>query len=271
MVFSAIAGTAAGLLVGRYAIPADMAKYQAAKQIPFVFGMILPSFSAIFAPMAARFVAEENIPELRTLFHSSTRWGMYLALPLYLVILLSPARILGVSFGSSYEQAALTLVVLATAQLVNVGTGSVGLLLLTAGGERAWLALSGGAAFATIGFGFVLVPQYGIIGGAFTVLIATIVQFGGGVLVARFRIGLWPYARRSVRLALPTIAAFLVGMWIERSIPGPPMIALIAVAVAVAVAFYGVLFLVGLEDDDIRLYHQFRARISGSTGSVAGQ
>lgn len=271
MVFSAVAGSAVGLLVGRYAIPADMAKYQAAKQIPFVFGMILPSFSAIFAPMAARFVAEGNIPELRTLFHSSTRWGMYLALPLYLVILLSPARILGASFGISYEQAALTLVVLATAQLVNVGTGSVGLLLLTAGGERAWLALSGGAALATVGFGFVLVPKFGIVGGAFTVLIATIIQFGGGVLVARFRLGLWPYARRSIRLALPTTAALLLGIWIERSILGPPVIELIAVAVTVAVAFYGVLFLVGLEEDDIHLYHQFRARFSSSVDSVAGR
>src|SRR5215203_5690044 len=87
---------------------------------------------------------------LTELFKISTKWGLYLSLPLFLVIIFSSREVMETLFGHEYGRAGSILVIMAIAQLVNVGTGVASRLLILTGHHQQWLWLSAAALTVSI-------------------------------------------------------------------------------------------------------------------------
>jgi O-antigen/teichoic acid export membrane protein len=249
------------LLVAYFLTAADTGIYQAASQIAFVFILILSSFNGIFAPLISAHFAAGRKKELNDLYKVSTKWGLYLALPAFLVILVAPDEVLGVLLDSRYVAGAVPLLVLSVAQLVNLATGAVGFILVMGGRQNSWLVLSGAALTANIGLSLILIPRHGLVGAAAAALLSIVGLFGSALLLVRRWEGLWPWDRRYVKglvAALVTAGALVLT---DRLPIGSPVLHLLALCVVAVVVFAGVLRVLGPDPEDREVMQLVRGKL----------
>jgi O-antigen/teichoic acid export membrane protein len=184
------------LLVGYYLAPAEVGMYHAASQVAMVFAAVLDAFGAVFSPMIAGCFHRGETERLAELFKISTKWGLYLSLPLFLVIIFFSREVMETLFGHAYEQAGSILVLMAVAQLVNVGTGVASRLLILTGYHQQWVWLSAAALMVNILLICFFIPLLGLMGAA----LGAALSIGGLFLIGLYQVkrslGLWPYDRR---------------------------------------------------------------------------
>lgn len=256
------------LLVAYFLSAADTGVYQAASQVAFIFILILNSFNGIFAPLISGHFAAGRKEELNDLYKVSTKWGLYLALPVFLVIMVAPDEVLGVLLDSRYVAGALPLVVLSIAQLVNLATGAVGFILVMGGRQNSWLVLSGVALALNVGASLVLIPRHGLMGAAVAALLSIAGLFGSALLLVRRWEGLWPWDRRygkGLAAGLVTAGALAIGNRLPIDPPALHLLVLCALAVAV---FGGVLRLLGPDAEDRELMALIRGKLGGKSGTA---
>ncbi|RMH48621.1 MAG: polysaccharide biosynthesis protein [Gammaproteobacteria bacterium] len=192
-IFTMLTMRADRLLVG-YFLPADeIGIYQAATQAAMLSAMIVGSFSAIFTPMIARLYHQGDLDRLNALFKVSTRWGFYVALPFFLILVVGSREVVVFVFGEDYVSGATPMLIMAAAQLVNAATGAVGPILIMSGHHKNWFILSSMAFVINMVSCVILIPAYGITGAAISIAISVALLYGNGVIQVRRLTGLWPY------------------------------------------------------------------------------
>jgi len=247
------------LLVGYFLPASDVGIYQAASQAAMLSAMILAAFNAIFSPMIARLYHEGQLERLNELFKVSTKWGLYVSLPLFLVLIVAPREVMTVVFGEPYAAGAFPMLIMAGAQLFNAATGAVGLMLIMSGHPKRWLALSVMSLLLNIALCLALIPRLGIVGAALAVAFSVMSLFGGGLLEVRRLLGLWPYDRRYLKgfmAALGTLALLFILrtlLEVEQNILGLSLLAASGMA-----GFAGLLLLLGIDGEDRDLLHMMR-------------
>jgi O-antigen/teichoic acid export membrane protein len=238
------------LLVGYFQPAAEVGVYQAIAQSSILFAMIIGAFSTIFSPMIADLHQRGRTEELGELYKVSTKWGFYLSLPLFLVMCLAPYEVILVLFGPDYVSGALPLVILTVGQLMNVGSGSVGLLMIMTGNQRRWLVISGSMLLPTIALNWLLIPRFGLTGAALAATFSLGVLFLMGLLQVKRRLGIWPHDLRYLKGLLATILAAAALLLLRRA---DIEAAVLDVALSLVISF-GVflctLVLLGLDAED---------------------
>jgi O-antigen/teichoic acid export membrane protein len=197
------------LLVGYFRSPAETGIYQAAAQISLLFAVLLTSFNVAFSPMIADLYHRGETERLNQLFRTSTRWGLILALPVFITVLIDPSGLLTLVMGPRYAEGATAMLILATGQMFNLATGAVGFLLVMSGRQKWWLGATGAAVVINIVLNLFLIPRFGIEGAAIATSVALLGLFGSGLIRVRRVMGLWPYDSRFLRVALAAIPAGL--------------------------------------------------------------
>jgi len=195
------------LLVGYFRTQAETGIYMAASQISFLFAVVLTSFNAVFAPMIADLYHRGERQRLNDLFRTSTRWGLLISMPLFIVIAVDPHGVLTLLMGPRYVEGVLPMVILATGQLINLSTGAVGFLLVMSGRQNWWLAASAGAVVLNVTLNLLLIPRFGLAGAATATTISLVGLFGSGLLMVRGAMRLWPYDRSYLRLIAAAVGA----------------------------------------------------------------
>lgn len=249
------------LMVGYFRPAAEVGIYQAVSQSSLLFPIIVSAFSAIFSPMIADLHYKHEVRQLDELFKVSTKWGLYLSLPLFLVICFAPREIMRVVFGARYENGWLPLVILAIGQLVNVGTGAVGLILVMVGHQKRWFMISGAAFLANIALNWVLIPRLGLAGAALGTACAISGLFFSGLIQVKHLLGIWPYERRYFKGLLATALA-AGALLLLRTVPiDSPMFTLLLTATVSSGVFVIVLIVLGLDSEGREFIHLIRARL----------
>jgi len=95
-------------------------------------------------------------------------------------------------------------------QLVNVGTGAVGLMLILTGNPREWMHISASALVLNFVLGVWGIPRFGLYAAAGAAALSTAWLFGMALWRVRQRLGFWPYDRRYLKGLLVTVLAALV-------------------------------------------------------------
>ncbi len=125
-------GSLDSLILGWFQPPQQVAYFESAARTALLVSLPLIAVNAVAPPFFSRLHAQGELPLLEALARASARWAYYLALPLTLGCLLLAPEILG-WFGSGFQEGCWALRLLALAQLVNVASGSVGILLAMTG------------------------------------------------------------------------------------------------------------------------------------------
>lgn len=248
------------LLVGYFLSARETGIYQAATQSSVLFAIVLTGFNAIFAPIIAQLYHERELERLDSLFKVSTKWGLYLCLPLFLVISFASKEVMTVIFGPQYSAGSLPLVILTTAQLINVGTGAVGYMLIMTGRQNQWLWISSSAFILNFSLNWVLIPRLGLVGASLGMSASIIWLFSIGLFQVRRTLGLWPYDRKYLKGLYASTAA-LIGIFLIRSIGIQSLMLNLGLILGSAFGVFGItLFLSGLEKED----HEFLQVAIGS-------
>jgi O-antigen/teichoic acid export membrane protein len=249
------------LLVGYFLPVHDNGLYQAASQLSLVFVLILAAFNAILGPIFSESHAHQRLKQMGEAFRVGTKWGLYMSIPIFLVISFAPQEVLALVFGAAYADAWVALVVLSLGQIVNVGTGSVGTLLMMTGHQQAWMRLSISSLLLNIVLCLLLIPRLGIMGGALSTAISLNLVYILAVLRARRLLGVWPYDRRYLK-GMAATAISVAALILTRALyAGPSWGYLLGVVFVASAAFFLALYRLGIDPEDRTLLRMALERI----------
>ncbi len=202
------------VLLGIFLTAGEVGIYSIAATTAAFVPTLLTSLNSIFGPIIADLYARDQIALLRRLFQISTKWCLGLTWPLVIVIVFFGREMMGV-FGPEFEAGAPTLALLALGQLVNVGVGSVGNLLVMSGHQRLEVRIAVATAALSLALNITLIPRLGILGAALALTATLTISNLLRSFMVWARLKLLPYNRHALRLLPPAAASALVagGAW----------------------------------------------------------
>jgi O-antigen/teichoic acid export membrane protein len=195
------------LLVGALGSARAAAIYAAASRVILVGVYVVEAMGKALGPRLSDALAHRNVAGANALYHVSASWMMVLLWPLYAMLALFAPVVMRV-FGHGYDAGAKALTILAFAELVDVSTGNMTLLLLMAG--RSGLNL-GNAAFAfalNLGLNIALIPRFGMSGAAVAWASSIVAVNLAAVVETRILVGVRPLGSGARVAVLSTAVAY---------------------------------------------------------------
>lgn len=155
------------LLLGWLSTDDQVAAMQVAERGAMLVVLSLAVVNLVIGPHITQVHRSGDRTKLQALSRQSARMALVVALPIALPLIFFGGPILSVVFGAEYaEIATLPLAILAVAQLINVGFGSVGMLLTMSGYERDTLLGQAIALVINVLVAALLIPTLGGVGAA---------------------------------------------------------------------------------------------------------
>jgi O-antigen/teichoic acid export membrane protein len=235
------------IMLGLYAIPAEVGIYQVAARLVLLGTIFIQPVTTSFAPRVADLYQRGQTESLRDTYVLITSWIFRLALPSFIILMVFAEELLAI-FGSGFTGGTTVTVVLALAQLVNSATGPCGYMLLMSGRHTLQSINNVAALVVNIALNLWLIPRYGIVGAA----ISWAVVIGGFNIVRVIQVwaflGMLPIDRVMgkgvVAGGVGAAAAAVVSLVLE----GP--LALAVGAGVVVLTYFSTIVVLGIGPDD---------------------
>ncbi len=258
------------ILLGGMASIASAGIFTVASQVMLVGAIFHSAIVQASMPIFAELQDTQERGRLHALYRTTSKWTFTLNLPFFLVAVLFPLALLSI-FGPEFMDGAPALVILAFASLINAGTGTSGAVLDMTGHTRVKLINSSLAVGLAIALNLFLIPELGITGAAIASLgsVATVNLLRVAEVWWLVRVG--PYDLSWAKPLLAGAAAATVGWMVAMLTQGTGLLLSSALgAVALGLAYAGLLVVLGLSDDDrivvSRAARKFTRRRGGSPG-----
>ena len=212
--------------------------------------MILMAFMGIFAPMLADLFAKKDQSGMVHLYQLVVRWIMTIAIPLFLLIIVFPTKVM-LLFGPQYQEGHMILAILTTAVLIQSFIGPGGPTLTMTGFPKINFMNSIAVLIINLVFNIILIPAYAGFGAAIATLIS--MSFLGFLRTIEvwYILKLQPV---SVRLFKPVMAGIVTWILLTQIkfiiMPFHTVITLVAATIVVVFSFFILLLLMGFDDDD---------------------
>jgi O-antigen/teichoic acid export membrane protein len=172
---------------------AEVAVYGAASRLVALIAMPLLLTNLVLPPIIAEMYAQGRTAELEGTLRSFSTLSGVPSLLVLIVFMLLGGPILGVVYGSSYQSAAIVLVLLSAGKLAAVWAGSCGAVLQFTGHQRSMLRVNLLTSPLFIIGALLVVRDYGPVGIASMTAAITVLQNAALVLVAKRKTGMWTH------------------------------------------------------------------------------
>lgn len=239
------------LLVGVFRPESDVGIYQAISQISQLFPLVTSAISHIFSPMIADLFHRKKDNELQELYTISTKWGLYLSLPLLIFVLLTPGELLEVLFGNAYRTGAPALIILSLGQLINIGSGFVGWMMLMTGHQVRWFWVTAISICVSLGVNITLTPHLGLTGASIATAIGLSIFSIIGLFQIRYDLDFLPYDKRYFKIVLSSLISIGIVLMTRTWLPDNPLLRLILSAMVLTSSFMFWLFIFGFDPEDL--------------------
>lgn len=153
------------LMLGYFRSASEVGIYRAASQTAFLLIIFRHSLNTIFAPVIAKLYSRKEFKKIEYVFQTVTRWSFSLTFPLFLIVVINSKDLLQI-FGPEFSIGWLSLVILATGQIVNVGTGGVDHMLVMSKHQYHKLCGDLVLTITNVVLNILWIPKWGIIGAA---------------------------------------------------------------------------------------------------------
>ncbi|MFW6012084.1 MAG: oligosaccharide flippase family protein [bacterium] len=183
-----------GLFLGLFATASEVGILEVANRTALLVSFILLAVNSIAGPKFAELYSSGDIDALVRTARRSALLSAAAALPLVLVFVTVPEAVLSL-FGERFTAGASILVILTLGQLFNAGTGSVAVLLVMSGNERAMRNVTLASLLVGVILYLGLIPLWGMHGAAVACALTVAFQNLMAVLAVRRALGIWalPY------------------------------------------------------------------------------
>jgi O-antigen/teichoic acid export membrane protein len=152
------------LILGAFRPQQEVALYGAAARLVALVSVPLSIVNAVVSPMIAELYGQGEKKKLEQALRSTTTLAAIPAVVAVLACVFAGRQILGLVYGDFYAEGALVLAVLALGQLVNVWSGSCGLLVAMTGHQNAATIIVAISATVSITIALLTVNQLGALG-----------------------------------------------------------------------------------------------------------
>jgi len=233
----------------------------AVSQISTIFLVISSGINMIVVPIFSDLFSKQDFYGLEEIYRVSTKWGIYIGVPVLIVLFISPMETLSLVFGNSYSQGGDLLILLTLGQAVNLFTGSGNPLLMMTGNQKFLFQLSTIILIVDILINFYLIPIYGTMGAAFS----TTISLSALNLISLFwikqKLGLWPYDRRYFKGIIAIIGTILTVLTVRSIFSGVGGYRVIFAAAGAFVSFILILHLQKLDQEDMQFLFAIRTKL----------
>lgn len=151
------------ILLAIYLTTTDLGIYSIVLALTVFVPTILVSVNSIFTPIISQLHTENRMHELKKYYQASCKYIFVLTLPLIVFLIVFNQPMLNV-FGEEFKLGGQVLILLLIAQVINISTGSVGMMLNMTGLERVSRNSTLFTAILSIIGYLILIPKYGLIG-----------------------------------------------------------------------------------------------------------
>jgi O-antigen/teichoic acid export membrane protein len=179
------------LLLGIWASSEEVGIFGVANRVVLLVGFLLGAVNAVLSPKFAELYVKKDVFALEKTSKRVALVTTILASPLLITLIMGGEWILGL-FGREFSSGSTVLAILALGQYVNIFCGSIGQLLVMSGNEadvaRGMILL----AIVLILTCVLLMPGYGMVGGAVATSLSLTVWNIWMAVVVRKRLGFTP-------------------------------------------------------------------------------
>jgi O-antigen/teichoic acid export membrane protein len=212
------------LLVGILAHPAADATrqagiYAAASRLSVMGALALNALGMVIAPQVSAFASARRMREAESIFQVGTWWLMAITWPAYISIGVFAPLLLGV-FGHGFVAGQTALVILCVAQLFNLGTGNVTVVLLMVG-KSSWNLINSAVSLAlNVGLNLLLIPRLGITGAAIAWAASIVCSNLAAVLEVHYLLRIRPFGSGYWVVATSSLICFGLTGVVIRAVAG---------------------------------------------------
>jgi O-antigen/teichoic acid export membrane protein len=193
-------GYAATLVVGTLDGPRAAGVYSVVQRGAELIVMLLFATNMPLAPAIARLHASEDRLGLEHTIERVARATLLVSVPVAVAFMAFPGTYLSL-FGAGFRTGATALVILALGQLFNAAAGPSGNVLIMTGHERAAVRGVAVGLLANVVLAIVLVPRFGVTGGAIAYASSLVLWNTALVVLARRLVGVNVTAFRRMSVA----------------------------------------------------------------------
>lgn len=182
------------LFLGLFATAEEVGILEVANRTALLVSFVLLAVNNIAGP---KFAELYILGEIATLARTARRAAMLsagVALPLVVVFVSFPELVMSL-FGERFVAGASLLVILSLGQLINAGTGSVAVVLIMSGNERAMRNVTFGSLLFSVALYLTFIPLWGMHGAAAACALTVGVQNLAAVFAVRRALGIWTLPR----------------------------------------------------------------------------
>jgi O-antigen/teichoic acid export membrane protein len=249
------------LMLGFFSTSRDVGIYRAAAQIPFIMPFFLSAASSIYAPLAANLYHEGEVQRLSNMYKTTTRWVTYVAVPIFIFILLAPREIMTI-FGKEFaETGHVVLIIISVGQLVNCIAGGAGYTLIMTGRQNIQLFISLASVFLTITLNIILIPRYGSVGAAtansVSIAAANIIK----LLIVFKYIRTYPFSKSLIKFLVFSVTSMFLLLFLNRYPLFSAHYSLWIKPIVLLIVFSLFFLLAGLDAEDKYVLQKIRNRL----------
>jgi O-antigen/teichoic acid export membrane protein len=212
------------LLVGAFLHSTRQAGiYAAASRLSVLGASVLSAVGMAIAPQVSELATLGKMRQAQSLFQVGTWWLMALTWPAYISLAIFAPFLLQV-YGHRFAAGNVALVILCLAQLFNLGTGNVTIVLLMVG-KSSWNMMNAAASLAVnIGLNVLLIPRLGITGAAIAWAASIVCNNLAALLEVNYLLRIRPFGRGYWVVAAASVICFGMAGLIIRQIVGASLI-----------------------------------------------
>ena len=248
------------LMLGYFRTSAEVGIYSVAVKTALLNILVLVALNSIFTPMMSDLFNRREMTKVEGLFKALTRWTFLVSFAFFLITVLISKEIMGL-FGPEFIVGWGCLIILVFSQLINSATGSVGEMLTMSGKQTITLYNGVFAVILNVLLNAILIPSYGMIGGAVATGVALAALNLISLIEVQYFYKIHPYSREFLKPLMIGMLAFMILFllkdWFSFSYGPATIVSVFAAFVAI---YLSGLAIVGLSRDDHFVLELFKRK-----------
>ncbi len=161
------------IMLGMFRTVQEVGIYNIILKVAMIISLPLTAINTILAPKFAEYWDKRDKKNFLKLAQRSTKLIFWTTLPVLILFLLFHNKILNL-FGEDFQKGNIALLILLLGQFINAASGSVGIILLMTGHQKAHQNITLTGTILNIMLNYLLIPYYGMLGAAIANTVTTI-------------------------------------------------------------------------------------------------
>jgi O-antigen/teichoic acid export membrane protein len=217
------------LLVGNIHGTTEVAELRVVDSTARLNSIVFQTFSILFIPTAARFFARNDRDAMGDMYWRTAAWMAVLSFPVFALTFSLAQPITILLFGERYASSAVILALVSTARYIDAAFGANGATIRIFGGIKEIVVVNLATAVFHVTLALILVPPFGAVGAAVSILVTYIFYNALKQIVLRRVSGVPVFDMRYVSTYIAIVVTAVV-MALIVVVLDPPLIVSLAVA-----------------------------------------